>query len=200
MSKKRYSAGLVSQRFWFYEMKQYIELLNKGKTDKEIKLLSENMNIFGAVSKGRAEETYRGTRRRVQSLGRELQELFPSLNIDNQKVVALIAVLLVNDLFLEFMLEVFQVQIQRGELQLTSKEYKAFFSDKQRTNEVVASWKPYTYNRLGSSYRTYLLESGLIRVEENINIITPKVLDQRVITYLKSIDRLDIVKSITGGI
>ncbi|MDT2746997.1 DUF1819 family protein [Vagococcus fluvialis] len=200
MSKKIYSAGLVSQRFWFYEMKQYIELLNEGKNDEEIKILSEEVNIFGAVSQGRAKEIYRGTKRRVDSLGKELQELFPQLNIDNQKIVSLISVFLVNDLFLEFMLEVFQAQIQKEQLFLTSKDYKSFFSEKQRTNDVVASWKPYTYHRLGSAYRTYLLESGLLREEKEKDIITPKMLDQRVTMYLKSINRLDIVKSITGGI
>lgn len=200
MSKKIYSAGLVSQRFWFYEMKQYIELLNEGKTDEEIKVLSEEVNIFGAVSQGRAKEVYRGTKRRVDSLGKELQELFPQLNIDNQKIVSLISVLLVNDLFLEFMLEIFQVQIQKDQLFLTSKDYKSFFSEKQRTNDVVASWKPYTYHRLGSAYRTYLLESGLLREGKEKDIITPKMLDQRVTMYLKSINRLDIVNSITGGI
>lgn len=200
MSKKIYSAGLVSQRFWFYEMKQYIELLNEGKNDEEIKILSAEVNIFGAVSQGRAKEIYRGTKRRVDSLGKELQELFPQLNIDNQKIVSLISVFLVNDLFLEFMLEVFQAQIQKEQLFLTSKDYKSFFSEKQRTNDVVASWKPYTYHRLGSAYRTYLLESGLLREEKEKDIITPKMLDQRVTMYLKSINRLDIVKSITGGI
>lgn len=200
MSKKIYSAGLVSQRFWFYEMKQYIELLNEGKNDEEIKVLSEEVNIFGAVSQGRAKEIYRGTKRRVDSLGKELQELFPQLNIDNQKIVSLISVFLVNDLFLEFMLEVFQVQIQKEQLFLTSKDYKSFFSEKQRTNDVVASWKPYTYHRLGSAYRTYLLESGLLREEKEKDIITPKMLDQRVTMYLKSINRLDIVKSVTGGL
>ena len=83
MVKKNYSAGLVSQRFWFYEIKEYINLLNEGRTDAEIKQLSESNNIFGAVSNSRSMEIYNGARRRVKALGRDMQELFPQFNIDN---------------------------------------------------------------------------------------------------------------------
>lgn len=199
MKKKIYSAGLVSQKFWFYEMKQYIELLNEGKNDEEIKKLNLEKNIFGAVSDSRAKEIFNGTKKRVSAIGKEMQELFPNLNIDNQKLVTLIGVLLTNDLFLEFMLEVFQVQVQKGRMQLSTTEFKSFFSDKQRTNEIVAGWKPYTYNRLGSAYRSYLLESGLIREEGQVAVITPKLVDPRVLQWLKSINRLDIAKALTGG-
>lgn len=199
MTKKIYSAGLVSQQFWFYEIKQYIKMLNEGKTDKEIKQLSEEINIFKAVSTSRAKETYNGAKRRANVLGVEMQKLFSELNTDNQKIVVLISVFLLNDLFLEFMLEVYQIQLQKGVLQLTTTDYKAFFSEKQRTNEVVASWKSYTYNRLGSAYKNYLSESGLIREGTGVDVITPKALDIRVVSWLKKMNRLDIVQAITGG-
>lgn len=199
MSNKKYSAGLVSQGFWFYEFKQYIELLNEGKTEAEIQKLSEEDNIFTAVSVSRGKEIFSGVRRRVNMLDSDMYVLFPKLNIENQKIVALIAVLSLNELFLEFMLEVFQEKINKEIFQLSGTEYRAFFSEKQRTNETVATWKPYTYNRLASAYRSYLLESGLIRESSDIAIITPKVLDIRVVQWLKSKKRLDILKALTGG-
>lgn len=203
MSNKVYSAGLVSQRFWYYEIKQYIEMLNDGKTDKEIKQLSDEINVFGAVSASRAKEIFNAARRRANVLGKEMQELFQKLNIDNQKIVTLISVLMLNDLLLEFMLEVYQVKLQNGIMQLSTTDYKAFFSEKQRTNDVVAEWKPYTYNRLGSAYKNYLLEAGLIRENGNVDTITPKLIDSRVIAWLKSINRLEITEvaiTITGGV
>ncbi|WP_416037915.1 DUF1819 family protein [Lactococcus formosensis] len=199
MPKKSYSAGLVSQGFWFYEMKQYIELLDDGRSEQEIKQLSEENNIFAAASASRANETFNASRRRVKVLGSEMQLLFPKLNIDNQKLVALIAILMLNDLFLEFMAEVFQLKIIKGDLQLTPTDYKSFFAEKQRTNNTVAAWKPYTYNRLSSAYKNYLLESGLIRENGTGDIITPKVLDDRLRAWLKLMNRLDIEKAVTGG-
>lgn len=200
MTEKKYSAGLVSQRFWFYETKQYIEMLSEGRTDIEIKKLSEEENIFGAASTSRAKETYRAAHRRTNVLGNEMQGLFLKLNLDNQKITVLISVLLLNDLMLEFMFEVYQGQLQKGILQLSSTDYKAFFSEKQRTNIIVSRWKPYTYHRLASTYRNFLLESGLIRDTKGVDIITPKVLDSRVLKWLKAINRLDVTKAITGGV
>ena len=200
MANKKYSAGLVSQGFWFYEIKQYIELLNEGKLESDIKKLSEENNIFGAVSPSRASEIFNGARRRVKALDSDMYELFPKLNIDNQKLVALISVLLLNDLFLEFLLEVFDENIQKGTFELKTTDFRSFFSEKQRTNETVANWKPYTYNRLASVYKSYLFEAGLIREQDGLAIITPKVLDQRITLWLKTKKRLDIFKAITGGL
>lgn len=199
VEKKKYSAGLVSQRFWFYEIKQYIELLNDGKTHDEIQQMSESANIFGAVSTSRSREVLRGTKRRVDALGDDMLPIFPQLNIDNQKIVALIAVLILNDLFFEFMQEVYRPKLVKGDLQLSTIDFKSFFSEKQRSNEIVAGWKPYTYNRLGSVFRNYLIESGVAREKDSNLAITPKVLDPKIIHWLKSIDRMDIVIALTGG-
>lgn len=199
MSKKIYSAGLVSQGFWFHEIKQYIELINEGKTEAEIKKLSEEINIFSAVSASRANEIFSGARRRVSTLDSEMHLLFPELNIDNQKMVVLIAVLMLNDLFLEFLLEVYQEKLNKGIHKLTLTDYRSFFSEKQRVNEIVMSWKPYTYHRLASAYKKYLLEAGLIREEKGEDLITPKMVDGRVVQWLKENGRTDILKAIAGG-
>ena len=199
MTKKIYSAGLVSRGFWFHETKQYIELLNEGKTEAEIKMLSEESNIFTAVSASRANEIFNGAKRRVNALDSEMHLLFPKLNIDNQKMVVLVAVLMLNDLFLEFLLEVYQEKINKETYKLTLTDYRSFFSEKQRVNEVVMSWKPYTYHRLASAYKKYLLEAGLIREEKREDLITPKMIDDRVAQWLKKNSRTDILKAIAGG-
>ena len=198
MAKKIYSAGLVSQRFWFYEVKQYLELRSMGKSDDVISSLSDTENIFGAVSQSRAREIYRTVKHRGNVLGEEMQQEFFELDIDNQKLVALIAIFLLNDLIFEFVTEVYREQLNKGILELTITDYKAFFSEKQRTNEIVARWKPYTYSRLISVYRNYLLEAGLIREEAGVDVITPAVVDKRVEIWLSDIGRLDILKAITG--
>lgn len=199
MSKKIYSAGLVSQGFWFHETKQYIELLDEGKTEAEIKKMSEEINIFSAVSASRANETFNGARRRVGTLDSEMCLLFSELNIDNQKIVVLITVLMLNDLFLEFLLEVYQEKLSKGIYKLTPTDYRSFFSEKQRVNEIVMSWKTYTYHRLASTYKKYLLEAGLIRDEKGEDLITPKMIDDRVVQWLKKNNRIDILKAIAGG-
>ncbi|WP_369677146.1 BrxA family protein, partial [Enterococcus faecium] len=82
---KKYSAGLVSKRFWFSEFKLYIQLRLEGYTDIEIKEKNEHENIFFAVSSNRQKEIYQNVKRRVSQLDEAGLQLFNQLNIDNQK-------------------------------------------------------------------------------------------------------------------
>ena len=49
-----YSAGLMSQSFWFTELKKVIKLIFTGKTDDEIKSICIEENLFGAAKEYRA--------------------------------------------------------------------------------------------------------------------------------------------------
>ena len=46
MITNKYSAVATNHLFWFLEFKKYINLLNEGKTNDDIKQLSINENIF----------------------------------------------------------------------------------------------------------------------------------------------------------
>ena len=54
MMDDKYSAGLVSQSFWFVEFKRIVTLLEAGKTESEIKALCLEENLFGATKEFRA--------------------------------------------------------------------------------------------------------------------------------------------------
>ena len=46
MVEKAYSAGLVSQSFWFVEMKKVIKLIDSGKNEEDIKKCSSSTRIY----------------------------------------------------------------------------------------------------------------------------------------------------------
>ncbi len=54
MTNTTYSAGLMSQSFWFIEFKKIIKLLHEGRTEDEIKALCLEENLFGAAKEYRA--------------------------------------------------------------------------------------------------------------------------------------------------
>lgn len=58
MIEEKYSAGLISQSFWFIEMKKVIKLIDEGKSDEEIKNICINENLFGAAKEYRAKRIY----------------------------------------------------------------------------------------------------------------------------------------------
>lgn len=197
---KKYSAGLVSKRFWFPEFKLYIQLRQDGYTDMEIKEKNEQENIFLAVSSNRQKEIYQNMKRRVSQLDEMVLRLFSQLDIDNQKLLNLITILLIDDLFSEFMTEVYAENLRKGNLQLTPIDYRSFFTEKQRSSEDISNWKDYTIKRLIAAYQTNLIETGLIRGEKESGRITPILLDKRLIQWLSSRNRKDIVLALGGSL
>ena len=54
MTQKKYSAGLMSQSFWFIEFKKVLPMVMEGKAQDEIKKYCIEQNIFGAVNANRS--------------------------------------------------------------------------------------------------------------------------------------------------
>ena len=46
---KAYSAGLMSQSFWFIEFKKIVKLVSDGKSQNDIKAACVEENLLGAV-------------------------------------------------------------------------------------------------------------------------------------------------------
>lgn len=196
----KYSAGLVSKRFWFSEFKLYIQLRQEGFTDKEIKEKNEHENIFFATSSNRKKEIYQNVKRRVSQLDEKGLALFSQLNIDNQKLFNLITILMIDTLFTEFLVEVYSENLRKGNLQLTSLDYRSFFTEKERTAEEVSKWKDYTIQRLIAAYQTNLIETGLVRGEKENGRMTPILIDKRLIQWLVDRNRQDIVFALGGNL
>ena len=54
MVEEKYSAGLISQSFWFIEIKKILRLIREGKREDEIKKLCIEENLFGTTNEYRA--------------------------------------------------------------------------------------------------------------------------------------------------
>lgn len=197
---KKYIASLVSKRFWFSEFKLYVQLRLEGYSDSDIREKNEQENIFLAASNSRQIEIYQSVKRRINTLDETGLQLFNQVDIDNQKLLNLITILLLDDLFVEFMSEVYAESLRRGSMELTPIEYRSFFTEKQRASAAVLQWKEYTIKRLISAYQTYLLETGLLRSEESSYKITPILLDKRIIQWLVEKNRKDIVLALGGNL
>ena len=90
--KEKYSAGLVSQSFWFVEMKKVIKLKSEGKSDEEIKTLCIDDNLFGAINTKRARRMYGYILNRVNRLDEQMIQLFEISDLSTQKIINLISI------------------------------------------------------------------------------------------------------------
>ena len=193
-----YSAGLVSQSFWFVEIKKIIKLINDGMTEEEIKELCINENLFGAMKEYRAKRIYGYIWNRTKKLDKAMIELFCSSDIATQKVINLISILKSDRLFLEFMFEVYREKNILGVNVIEDSDVNIFFKNKEIQSEDVVAWSDATKRRLRSIYINYLIDSNLLTVVEKRKTITPPILDIALERYLKANGDDTILKAITG--
>ncbi|MCJ0567673.1 DUF1819 family protein [Enterococcus cecorum] len=196
--ERKYSAGLVSQSFWFVEFKKVIKLLNEGKTEKEIKELCINDNFFGAINENRAKRMYGYIWNRVKRLDDTMIHLFETSDLTTQKLINLIAILLGDRLFLEFIFEVYREKMIIGTDELSDFDLNIFFKNKEVQSDTVATWIDRTKKRLGSAYYNFMIDSNLITVVDKKKMITPPVLDITLERYLVASGNEILVKAIKG--
>ena len=129
MEKTKYSAGLVSQSFWFIEFKKVIKLLQEGFNFEQIKRMCLEKNLFGTSKESRAKRMYGYISNRAKDFDDTLITLFCSSNISTEKIMALIAILNTDKLFFEFMYEVYRDKVILGINQLEDSDINIFFTN-----------------------------------------------------------------------
>lgn len=198
MIEAKYSAGLMSQSFWFIEMKKVIRLIYEGKSEAEIKELCLGENLFGAAKEYRAMRIYGYIWNRAKKLDDKLIELFITSDLSTQKIINLVAILKTDRLFFEFMYEVYREKVILGIPVLEESDINIFFKNKEIQDEGIAGWKDTTKNRLRSLYFNYLIEANLLSVVDKKKMITTPILDIALERYLEVSGDGPIVKAISG--
>lgn len=194
----KYSAGLVSQSFWFIEMKKLISLIKEGKTENEIKKICIEDNMFGAPNEYRARRIFGYLWARTKNMDFQLIDIFTKSDLSTQKIINLVSILNGDRLFLEFLFEVYREKCILGSAELSNTDVNIFFNGKETQSDDVAAWKDRTKKRLCNIYINFLLESNLLTKVGNKKTITPPVLDSELVRYLESTGNNMIIKAITG--
>ena len=198
MEYAKYSAGLVSQSFWFVETKRIIKLIHDGKSDDEIKRMCIDENLFSTTKKYRAKRIYGYIKNRIKNLDKELIELFYTSDLITQKVINLIAILKSDRLFFEFMFEVYREKNILGIPVIEDSDVNIFFKNKEIQSEDIAAWTDGTKRRLRSIYFNYLTDANFLTVVGKKKTITPPILDIALARYLEACGESVIIKAITG--
>ena len=87
MEYKKYSAGLMSQSFWFLEFKKVVGLRKDGLTYEKIKKKCVEENLFGAAKEYRALRMAGYIITRVKAMDDMLVELFFTSDLLTQKLI-----------------------------------------------------------------------------------------------------------------
>ena len=198
MVEEKYSAGLISQSFWFIEIKKILNIIREGKREDEIKKLCIEENLFGTTNEYRAKRIYGYIWNRVKHLDGKIIELFNESDLSTQKIINLIAIMRCDRLFFEFIYEVYREKNILGTLTIEDRDANIFFRNKEVQNENIAKWTDRTKKRLKSCYFNYLIDANLITIKDKKKYITPPIFDIAVERYLELVGDFAIVKAITG--
>ena len=198
MKRKEYSAGMVKLSFWFAEFRKVIELLSNGKTLPEIKQMNVQENIFSAPTQARAIQIFNTVSTRVKGLDTSFYAVFAKSDISTQKFIALIAVMQTDSLFFDFVYEVYREKLILGIDELADSDVGIFFKNKQLQSEKVAKWTDYTLKRLGTCYKTMLMEAGLIDQGTGTRKILKPILDKALAECLKANGMETTLRALTG--
>lgn len=198
MVEEKYSAGLISQSFWFVEMKKVLKMKHDGKSEQEIKKACVGDNLLGASKEYRAKRIYGYIWNRVKHLDDKLIELFFESDLSTQKIINLIAILRSDRLFFEFVYEVYREKNILGIMYLDDSDVNIFFGNKEIQDANISGWTDATKRRLRSCYFNYLTDANLITLVNKKKTVTPPILDIALERYLEACGDSAIVKAITG--
>lgn len=198
MQQLEYSAGLMTQSFWFLEFKKAVRLRKEGLCFDEIKRKCVEENLFGTAREYRALRMSGYIVNRLKLMEDQLIELFYTSDLATQKLINLIAILRNDRLFFEFIYEVYREKVILGVSELTEADVNIFFTQKEIQSELVAGWKDSTKRHLRSDYLNCMAEANLLTVVEKKRMITPPIMDIALERYLVANGEEAIVKALTG--
>ena len=198
MVAEAYSAGLMSQSFWFTEFKKAVKLMNGEKTYDEIRTLCLSENLFGAAKEYRAKRVCGYILARVRTMDAGLIDLFNSADVSTQKLINLLTILRLDRLFFEFLYEVYREKVILGCPCMEDSAARIFFKDKGTQGPIVEGWKDTTKRHLQSNYLNFMTEANLLTVADKEKRITPPILEPAFEAYLTQNGEIALLKAITG--
>ncbi|MCD8098153.1 MAG: DUF1819 family protein [Lachnospiraceae bacterium] len=193
-----YSAGLMSQSFWFLELKKVVRLRQDGMSYDEIKKKCVEENLFGAAKEYRALRMAGYVITRVKAMDDRLVDIFESSDLATQKLINLITILRMDRLFFEFVYEVYREKILLGAEMMDETDVNVFFTRKEAQSDLIAGWKDSTKRHLRSNYLNFMTDANLLTVIDKKKTITPPILDAALERCLLAENETTMVKALTG--
>ncbi len=193
-----YSAGLMSQSFWFIEFKKVVKLISEGKSLSQVKDISIEENLFGAANAYRARRIAGYLVNRASTLDQTEVRLFAESDVATQKLLNIIAILRTDRLFFEFLFEVYREKVILGIPTIDDSDASIFFKNKEVQSAEIEAWKDTTKKKLQRCYFNYMIDANLLVIDEKVRRITPPILDAALERHLEAKGEEYMIKAITG--
>lgn len=196
--EQQYFSNLTREPYFYYELKQVARLTLAGLSPVEIGTKIKDENLFQCTTNKGINRLLSATHKRVAVLDEIMLNLLVHGSLNTSKLVALIAIMKTNRLFMEFIEEVYLEKVRLGEQELEPSDIRIFFNNKAEQSPKVAGWQESTIKRLSQAYSMILSDAGLINNTHN-KMLTPPTIEQELLAHLRKMGDHRLIIAMTGG-
>lgn len=168
-----YKTTIIRTSFWFKESKKTAQYMLQGLTKQQIREKTLKENTYQTTTPTRSKEIANTTYNRLKTYSPEILEQLQKTDVTTAKILVLISIMTYDQLFYEFMKEVYHEHILFGNNKLTRKDVNKFLEEKKQENQQISNWSNTVYPRINRTYLTILREAGILK--EDNTITTPYI-------------------------
>jgi len=194
----KYRTALMNRPFMYIESKRIAEMILQGKTEEERRSEAIELNAIQMPSLDRRKTSYKEISHRLSFLDDFLLEKFMDSDADTAKAILAYAILQADQLYYEFMREIYLEKILLLQKDLAKKEVINYLYKKAEQSEVVAKWGDNTKDRLAGGFVQMMRESGFILSNHEEHQVKRPLINQRVSEYLRKNGVKPIVEIMLG--
>lgn len=158
-----YQTTLNTRPFMYIETKKVAQRLQAGQSFAEIRSAAIEQNFLQLPSRARQLAAINVILKRLGTLDGYLLHQFLVADRETSNLILLYALLVSDQLFQEFMRQVYLQKITGMEVDLTKQDGLKFLDEKSTQSKQVAQWTSATRSRLVTAYLQVLRDCNLLR-------------------------------------
>ncbi|ANK59457.1 hypothetical protein AYR54_03880 [Loigolactobacillus backii] len=190
-----YQTTLSTRPFMYLETKKVAQRLQDGQSLAEVRSAAIEQNFLQLPSRSRQLAAINVILKRLGTLDVYLVHQFLIADRETSNLILLYAIMASDQLFQEFMREVYLQRITGMETSLTKQDVLKFLAEKSTQSEKVARWTGATQNRLAAAYLQVLRDSGLMRAGQ----LVKGILAADVAQYLHQYGKQSLYEVLIGS-
>lgn len=173
----QYTSSIKDMPFMFSEMRRTAQLLCEGKSGDEIVKLSMQNNIYQLEREKRRRDVPLRMLKRLATIEAPLLEVIAKGQDSEAKLIVFLALIKADQLFFEYMREIYFDRYHIGLNEITDKDFIDFIERKAMNSDAVAQWTSNNLVRIRNSYKNILCEAGLAKRNGETLLIQKPVID-----------------------
>ncbi len=198
MNKRKTVSTIKKNPLNYLKSKMVAEMVYEGMDKNQIFIECFNENRIDIESLDRRREITNEIYRRITNLDSYLINAFLEQDIITSKVILIYAIAKTDNLFFEFLVEVYRNTILGDKQYISMDDFDRFFQVKTETDLVVSKWSATTIEQLAKGYRKMLIDASLgVRNIKNIYVTKPMI-HPAVIKHMENIGDYKYVQAILG--